>query len=874
MNTPSVHPQRPTSDQWKAAHPALILNGHQYEGPCPLCGGRDRFHVDTGGPDPDRDGLFGCRQCAPEGAAPPEFYRDCLQAVGLWEDRPQESGPALYGRCEGKTCNALANDVVALYQHPDGQHRCHHQKRCPAHQGGGDCDYPKCNGRKKWHRWGSKAEARDGCFVLLWGQDHPEATLVVVEGENAALALREHVTGQPFIPLTWMGGAGKESHTDWTPVARRRVIIWRDNDKPGERSGKAVAALCRAAGASSVEQVPDAMVRALPKTGDAADVSPEQALAMLDAAHAIAEDAAAESCPNCPDWLAPDMGGLLTDHGEDAISPDADARRLLRQHGPHIMLVAAPGAGAKDCALYGLNTVGLWEGQGHLEQWLEAQAREAFDHIKAHMGPGAPFPKAALRHFARDVRNHEARARALAAMPSVRPASYGAVIVDAADTHGRYLGCKNGVVDLADARLLPAAEGRQHAVTQSTGIDYVKDAKHDYIPRLFENMEEDAAEYLIAVLGRAMWGQPDDVSVVLLGQTRAGKSTLLKALWAALGPDYYGTAPADVFDRTARFRSTHNEERRGFYGPRICAIIEGGGRAVDTQLFNASTGQDTQAYREIREKAVSRTPTATMVWCANSMPKLDMADPAVRERTRIVDYAPIPQEKRDPAIRDTFANRDADASQAVLALLVRAASENPHGRTIPLPASIQAAIDRAVDMASDDLDRFIDNALAYDRMGKLAVQDVWDRWALWCDGNGLLRDGEEYTGDVVGGLHRNHTFARTFTPAFSRRGWQIGPVKAIKLGGEVKKGWKFLRFQGQPYTAEMKLAALSDTNKVTVTGGNPSAATLIRKESPEKLAAEAYPPVTAPCSRCKMEYEGKLSAHLQECPNRAMRGAE
>ena len=278
----------------------------------------------------------------------------------------------------------------------------------------------------------------------------------------------------------------------------------------------------------------------------------------------------------------------------------------------------------------------------------------------------------------------------LAALPSVRPASYGAIIVDAADTHGRYFGCKNGVVDLADARLLPAAEGRQHAVTKSTGIDYVKDAQHDYIPRLFENMEEDAAEYLIAVLGRAMWGQPDDVSLVLLGETRAGKSTLLKALWAALGPDYYGTAPADVFDRSARFRSTHNEERRGFYGPRIVAIIEGGGRAVDTQLFNASTGQDTQAYREIREKSVSRTPTATMVWCANTMPKLDMADPAVRERTRIVDYAPIPKEKRDPAIRDTFASRDADASQAVLALLVRAASENPHGRPIPLPASIQA----------------------------------------------------------------------------------------------------------------------------------------------------------------------------------------
>ena len=192
----------------------------------------------------------------------------------------------------------------------------------------------------------------------------------------------------------------------------------------------------------------------------------------MGSTNAVIDPAAAESCPNCPDWLAPDMGGLLTDHGEDAISPDADARRLLRQHGPHIMLVAPLGARAKGCALYGLNAVGLWEGQGHLEQWLEAQAREAFEHIKAHMVPAARLPNA-FKHFARDVRNHKARLRALAALPAVRPASYGALIVDATDTHDRYLGYKNGVVDLSTARLLPAAEGRQYAVTKSTGIDYV-----------------------------------------------------------------------------------------------------------------------------------------------------------------------------------------------------------------------------------------------------------------------------------------------------------------------------------------------------------------------------------------------------------------
>ena len=97
-------------------------------------------------------------------------------------------------------------------------------------------------------------------------------------------------------------------------------------------------------------------------------------------------------------------------------------------------------------------------------------------------------------------------------------------------------------------------------------------------------------------------------------------------------------------------------------------------------------------------------------------------------------------------------------------------------------------------------------------------------------------------------------------------------MKDIKLGGEKKKGWKFVRFQGQPYTAEMGFSEFSDTKSVAVPVGTPSAATLTRKESLEKLAAEGVPTGTCCCSRCKMEYDGKLSEHLRECPNRATKG--
>ena len=47
---------RPTIEQWRAGCPDLVQAGKELVGPCPACGGTDRFHV-------RQDGVFGCRGC-------------------------------------------------------------------------------------------------------------------------------------------------------------------------------------------------------------------------------------------------------------------------------------------------------------------------------------------------------------------------------------------------------------------------------------------------------------------------------------------------------------------------------------------------------------------------------------------------------------------------------------------------------------------------------------------------------------------------------------------------------------------------------------------------------------------------------------------
>lgn len=53
----------------------------------------------------------------------------------------------------------------------------------------------------------------------------------VVEGEKCADALNAY----GFNAVTSLGGAGKASKTDWTPLAGKSVRLWSDNDEPDEK---------------------------------------------------------------------------------------------------------------------------------------------------------------------------------------------------------------------------------------------------------------------------------------------------------------------------------------------------------------------------------------------------------------------------------------------------------------------------------------------------------------------------------------------------------------------------------------------------------------------------------------------------------------
>lgn len=71
--------------------------------------------------------------------------------------------------------------------------------------------------------------------------------VIVVEGEKCRDKLAR-ATGRTVV--SWAGGTQGVKHTDWSPLAKRNVVIWRDADKPGLGTADEIAAILVELGAT------------------------------------------------------------------------------------------------------------------------------------------------------------------------------------------------------------------------------------------------------------------------------------------------------------------------------------------------------------------------------------------------------------------------------------------------------------------------------------------------------------------------------------------------------------------------------------------------------------------------------------------------
>lgn len=241
-----------------------VPDGPMKHGPCPACGGEDRFRFD----DKDGRGTWFCNQCVPQAGDGFSLVQNVRQrdfpgAKDLvartinhnseFVARPQQ-GPVTHGRSlNGSTCppeGELGTNLF-VYRNDNGEPIIYVQRvdNSNGHKQFYQCG-PTADGLG-WQRNLSCAPKPRPLYRLPEIVAAPNSLIVFHEGEKACEAAVK--AGLPGIHTTTLGGALNPAQTDFALLKNRDVVICPDNDEPGEKYANAIVRLAHQAGAKSVK---------------------------------------------------------------------------------------------------------------------------------------------------------------------------------------------------------------------------------------------------------------------------------------------------------------------------------------------------------------------------------------------------------------------------------------------------------------------------------------------------------------------------------------------------------------------------------------------------------------------------------------------
>ena len=579
-------------------------------GPCPNCGGTDRFSINT------KKEIWNCRGCNVGG--------DVIALVQHLD------GVDFIGACKTLAGEPPPKNIVAeeyRYDREDGD-LAFVVERVEFQGADGTYQLAKDGKRKKSFRQRRPDPKKpggwiwniDGVPLLLYRLPElikalaNERPIVVVEGERKADQL-----WSLNVPATCNAGGAKKWKAEHTePLAGANVILLPDNDAPGRNHVDVVAAsLVGTAASIRVLNLPG-----LKPKGDVVDWV--KGGGTVEELHRLMEQEAKFWTPPETDPDAP---------RSPSNSDDVLALEFAARHGADARYIAHRGKWF------------FWTSS----VWLIDETLRAFDYARGICRDiaadcDAPRLAAAL-----------ASAKTVAAVERLAKADRRiAASTDQWDTDAWIINAKTMTVDLGTG--IDREPRREDYCTKSTGVSPAPPGTAcplwmAFLSRVTNNDPELIA-FLKRLLGYCLTGQvQEQVLAFLFGTGANGKSVFVSTVTGILA-DYAIVAPMETF--IASNMDRHPTEIAKFMGARLVVAQETQkGRRWDEAKIKNLTGGDKLTGRFMRGDFFDFKPTHKLLISGNHKPSLRNVDEAIRRRFLLVPFTvQIPENERDPRLAE------------------------------------------------------------------------------------------------------------------------------------------------------------------------------------------------------------------------------
>ena len=753
-----------TIDEVIGVLPDLKQAGGEWKGPCPLCGGDDRFRVTN------QNGTagFGCRGCLdPPNDPDKAHFRDLMAMLKerLGRDRRPETYDTPF---VAHICTRLC---VAYSLVETSQRLTSHRKNEGESGGSKNWTYPKMRPRPR-------------TYALLHAPlgDYDAAYVVLAEGTKSAFA----IVDAGYQAATWNGGSGSNAvqMANFAPLTGKHVLIWPDGDVPGLTAARAIQQKLGKV-AASVRVVDVTLMGVDPSNPparrgkDAADVAAEVRQSIITATMTAPENAIDLPAPTA------DLTGTATEYSDQwELTPTADTQRLLRGYAADL-LVVFDSEGTADLMMAAKSIWRLDRGRLEAAQIATAKEWEGAAFTLADYNDAVEVRKHAVT-LASPQGQEKAFKMTAAAYNRLRdqgelPSALSSCDQPRLDADRLCLGAPNGVLDVTTGRMLSPREARDRYITRMLPDPYDEDARHPLVDKLFERMDDAEREWLFQAMGYSLRGYCEERIYVVKGDTKAGKTSVGDALRYSLGDEYASKLPSNTFTASG-WESRDKAEPGKFFvanGFRVAVLDEpifGRRGQLEWSVVKDVSGSMSGTARQLNKNPVPLNYTATMFWLMNDWPTLPTEGDggAVQERLRAIEWQTIPEGERDPNLKKLFL-MDAKARQTLVALMVRYCIET---KTPPDDVrTVTAARSEMLNSSKGEVVLWLEKNLIRDSHGTLATTELWEA---------LTKD----LGDDDGNLD-NWTKARVTRRA---RGIFDLPL-AAHISGTTNRGWEGIRFK-------------------------------------------------------------------------------
>jgi putative DNA primase/helicase len=321
------------------------------------------------------------------------------------------------------------------------------------------------------------------------------------------------------------------------------------------------------------------------------------------------------------------------------------------------------------------------------------------------------------------------------------------------------LAAANGIIDITTGKLIL---GRPDLyIKTATPIQYVENAQEpenfiNFLNEVFAR-DQEIIKYVHRLLGYSLLGKVrEHIFIILVGEGRNGKGTLLETIKYVLGP-YAGAVKSSLLlaQDKSKSSSSPNPDILDLRGKRfVWAAETNKDKKIDPGMVKWLTGGDTLVGRHVYGRDEVRfDPSHTLFLMTNHKPKIPYSesDLALWERMQVLTFTESfidePREKNHHKVDKDLPEKLKKEDEGILAWLVRGYLAYQREGLNP-PQKIKDAVND-YRKEEDVLPRFISECCVVDTNARVGAEELYILYCEWSTCSDCVAMSQTKFGEIM-----------------------------------------------------------------------------------------------------------------------------